>query len=221
MSPNAALLVIIATGSAFNILRSTVLPDRWHLLFNATLGLLAFGVGRLAGLGTEELGVGPGTYRRGLRFGSIAFVAISALVLAGGLAGIVTDDGAGIATRPMLIRVLVVIPLGTVLGEELLFRGALHGVLIRRFGINSALVMGSVLFGLWHVFPASRGGSVSAGEVSVTLWPGLLAIFGATCLAGLGFLWLRARSNSLVAPIMAHLATNSVTFFVAWLVARR
>lgn len=43
--------------------------------------------------------------------------------------------------------------------------------------------------------------------------------FLATTAAGVGFEWLRRRSGSLAAPALAHLATNSVTFAVAWAAA--
>jgi membrane protease YdiL (CAAX protease family) len=39
----------------------------------------------------------------------------------------------------------------------------------------------------------------------------------ATFLAGLVFSWLRLRSGSLVAPVMAHVATNGVALVAAWL----
>ena len=65
--------------------------------------------------------------------------------------------------------------------------------------------------------------------VSYRLWVGVLerrglgqeAIAKGTVrrglfLAGLGFAWLRVRSDSLVAPMLAHWATNSLAFVVAW-----
>jgi membrane protease YdiL (CAAX protease family) len=36
----------------------------------------------------------------------------------------------------------------------------------------------------------------------------------------LGFAWLRLRSRSLVAPVLAHIATNGVALVVAWFVLR-
>jgi membrane protease YdiL (CAAX protease family) len=42
----------------------------------------------------------------------------------------------------------------------------------------------------------------------------------ATFVAGLVFSWLRLRSGSLVAPVLAHLGTNAITFVVAWAVTR-
>ena len=48
--------------------------------------------------------------------------------------------------------------------------------------------------------------------------PGHKAAFVATTVAGVGFAWRRIRSGSLVAPIMAHVATNSVSLVAAWMV---
>ena len=45
------------------------------------------------------------------------------------------------------------IPLGTALGEELIFRGALFGLLRRRHSTFTAVTVSSLLFGLWHVLP--------------------------------------------------------------------
>jgi membrane protease YdiL (CAAX protease family) len=37
-----------------------------------------------------------------------------------------------------------------------------------------------------------------------------------TFLAGLVFSWLRLRSRSLIAPVMAHVATDGLALAVAW-----
>jgi membrane protease YdiL (CAAX protease family) len=49
----------------------------------------------------------------------------------------------------------------------------------------------------------------------------VLVVVGAvtiTFLAGLVFCWLRLRSRSLIAPIVAHMATNGLALAVAWFV---
>jgi membrane protease YdiL (CAAX protease family) len=48
----------------------------------------------------------------------------------------------------------------------------------------------------------------------------VLGAMVSTFLAGLVFAWLRMRSGSVVAPMIAHLSTNGVAFTVAWVVAR-
>ncbi len=39
-----------------------------------------------------------------------------------------------------------------------------------------------------------------------------------TFLAGLGFVWLRLRARSLLAPILAHAALNSGAYLAGWLI---
>jgi len=50
-----------------------------------------------------------------------------------------------------------------------------------------------------------------AGRVLLVL--GSIAV---TFVAGLVFCWLRLRSRSLIAPVMAHVATNGLALTVAW-----
>jgi len=44
----------------------------------------------------------------------------------------------------------------------------------------------------------------------------VLGSVAVTFVAGLVFCWLRLRSRSLIAPIMAHVATNGLALTVAW-----
>lgn len=50
-----------------------------------------------------------------------------------------------------VIASMVIIPLQTVIPEELAFRGVLHGALNRAWGFRGVALAGSLLFGLWHV----------------------------------------------------------------------
>jgi membrane protease YdiL (CAAX protease family) len=106
------------------------------------------------------------------------------------------------------------IPLGTALGEEILFRGALLGLLLQRHAVGKAVAVSSCVFGLWHVVPTLQ--SLHAG---VDLLPGggavrvALIVAGAvtvTTAAGCVFAWLRLRGSSVVAPFLAHASINSL-----------
>ena len=44
----------------------------------------------------------------------------------------------------------------------------------------------------------------------------MLGAVAATFAAGLAFAWLRLRSRSLLAPVLAHAATNGLGLAVAW-----
>jgi membrane protease YdiL (CAAX protease family) len=120
-------------------------------------------------------------------------------------------------------QVVVRIPLGTVVLEEVAFRGVLLGLITRRAGLRAGVVWSSALFGLWHVLPSM--GLDGVNPVADGVFDGstgaVLAVVAAvvgTGLAGLVFTFLRLRSGSLVAPMLLHTATNSASFAVAWLV---
>ncbi|HJX42544.1 MAG TPA: CPBP family intramembrane glutamic endopeptidase, partial [Geodermatophilus sp.] len=120
-------------------------------------------------------------------------------------------DGGEIASR-----VLVGIPLGTVLWEEVAFRGVLLAALLRVTSSRAAVATSAAVFGIWHVRPTI--GAVTANDLpggpvlqaaAVTL--GCLA----TGVAGVLFVWLRQRSGSLLAPVLLHLATNDLGVLAA------
>lgn len=209
MRAPTALSVLVAGLTTAIIARSTVVPSGWHFAFNVGIGVFAVGVARLAGLDADDLGLARRHVRAGLRWGGLAFLAVTLAVASAVPFGLLDDDRTTIDVGEMLLRVLVIIPIGTVLMEELVFRGALHGLLERVTGTRASMAVGAVLFGLWHLPPIADDG---IGTMAVTLV--------ATTTAGVGFIWLRRRSGSLLAPILAHLGTNSSTFALSWAASR-
>ena len=108
-------------------------------------------------------------------------------------------------------NVLVRIPLGTVLWEEVAFRGVLLAALARVVPLRTAVAVSAVVFGVWHIRPTLSAlaiNDLAAGPVSV----GLAVLLGClgTAVAGVLMSWLRLRSGSLLAPALLHLATNSL-----------
>ena len=142
----------------------------------------------------------------------------AALVAAGCAAGVTLP-----ATRPLFAdarldgtsgravahQVLVRIPVGTVLWEEVAFRGVLHATLARTLAPTRATTASSFLFGIWHVRPtleAVVANRPAAGPVG--RGAAVLAGCAGTAVAGALFTGLRERSGSLVAPVLLHLSTN-------------
>ena len=100
------------------------------------------------------------------------------------------------------------------IGEEIFFRGLLHGALQQRFGARPAVVSEAGLFGLVHVchhglWLAASGWAFR--PVSGGLW--MLLMFG----TALVFSALRQRSGSLGPAIVAHATFNATmnTFIFA------
>ncbi len=92
--------------------------------------------------------------------------------------------------------------LKSVLFEELLFRGVLFYLLIRRWGIK-ALWVSAAAFGIYHWFTFE----VFNNPVN------MLVIFLITGLAGLVYGWAYMKTGSLYTPIAIHLGWNLVGSF--------
>jgi membrane protease YdiL (CAAX protease family) len=182
---------------------------------------------RCNGLGWAELGLGREHWRSGIAYAVAAIAVVVSAITVGALLPV---------TRPMfmnnhyatisgaVVASLIIIPLQTVIPEELAFRGVLHGALNRAWGFRGVAVAGSALFGLWHV-ATSLG--LTRGNVGFTrlfgggvvgMLAGVMLAVLATGTAGLVFSWLRRRSGSLIAPIALHWSLNGVGALAAALV---
>ena len=174
-----------------------------HLAIGLVVVVLLAGIARRARLTRDELGLAH--WRRGLAWGLVAAATIAVGYAIAAPRIEATQQGWPAAVT----AALVTIPLGTVLPEELAFRGVLLALLRRRAGTRAATVTSSVLFGLWHVPPALGGGAANellgadpAIRVAVTVL--------VTAVAGLVLCGLRLRAGSLLAPVLAHWAANGL-----------
>lgn len=77
--------------------------------------------------------------------------------------------------------------------EEMVFRGYIYTLLERLWGMRPAILISGILFGFIHFSQ---------------LYPGYFQIF-LLCLVGLTFSWIRARTGTLLASILAHLGYNA------------
>lgn len=224
-----AWLAVLVIGPVVNVLNNRVIPG-WYVLTGLTGTGLLLAVARLAGLGWGELGLARRTWMVGARWALAVIAVVATVYLAAAVLpltqGLFEDD----RVRPqslgaLMFAVLVRIPLGTVVLEEVLFRGVLLGLGARTLGWWRSAVVSSLLFGFWHILPAEGAAHSSPGVVAVAEAGGafgdLLAVAAAvlaTGLSGMVFCWLRIQSGSLLAPMGLHLATNSVGYLAAYFV---
>jgi len=218
-----AIAVVVAVLVFVNVIDFRVAHAPLVLGPVGAVGLLA--IARWARLSWQELGLGRGTWRRGLIWAAGA-IGVVALVFAVGAALPATRDAFRDARYQLdwehaLLTAFLLIPLGTVLFEEVAFRGVLWGLLRRGHGTLMATVVSSVLFGLWHVLPSlslatdnrAVGSTVGKGTSAQAI--AVLATVLFTGLAGVVFCELRRRSGSLLASIGLHWATNGLGVLAA------
>jgi len=199
-------------------------PDAvWTTVMTAAMVLVAWS----SGATLEDLGLRRADAGRGLRYGAAAFGAMLAVLsLAAALpatSGFLHDERGRITAAQLVHELLVSVVLLTAIPEEFAFRGVLLGSGAALWGPRRGALVVSALFGLWHVQPtlATMGDNPAIGGATASPGGRLLVVAGAvgvTFVAGLLFAWLRLRSRSLLAPVLAHVATNGLGLAVAWVV---
>lgn len=229
MTAKATFWATAAVLAAFNLARALGafgrLGDTVGLV--AAVGLVGFAL--RSGRSVEGLGLGRDRVRAGLVWGALAFALVLAVLVVAAVvpatSGFLDDDRARISLPSLLFELGVSILLLTVVPEELAFRGVLLGSGIEAWGRRAGVLASSALFGLWHVAPtlATAGDNAELADATSSGFGRAGVVAGAVALtfvAGSAFSWLRLRSGSVVAPMLAHLATNGLALTVAWVVLR-
>ncbi len=223
LSLTAAEWALVGTAIAFNAEYNAFPRSPLRVPLGLIAGTASTMFACRAGISLEDQGLDPRCGRQGVVVGFAAAVPIAALSMAG-LASARTRafyEGpafASISPGRTAYEVLLRIPFATALPEELIFRGALPGMLGRRHGPVRATLISSLLFGLWHVAPALRQSGGDGMSLPSTKHRALHAWASVVVTAGSGVLlgWLRLRSASVVAPWIAHTAANSSAYLAGW-----
>lgn len=175
------------------------------------------GIAGVAGVSWAELGLGRGQLGSGVRTGVVAGGCAAVVVFAGvalpATRGFFADERAAQATAGGLAAEVARITFAAVPPEELAYRSALLGLRLGNGPQAGAVAWSSVLFGLSHIQPTLSTMSQTALGEHLAHRPLRQAAFvagnvTATSAAGAVFAWLRLRSGSVLAPLLAHAALN-------------
>jgi uncharacterized protein len=201
-----------------------LIGDTAYVARNVLLTLVLLLVAWRLGLRPRALGLSTDTARSGLAAGIASFVLVALVLLVavaladhvGFVRALLGDRRADLATGSLALAALVRIPVGTVLFEEFLFRGLGLALLLEKLRPIAAVLVNSAVFGLWHVAPTIVG--LRLNDIDPVSIAGIGGIVGAvlvTFLAGVVFAWLRLSTGSLLAPVLAHWATNALGLLAA------
>ncbi len=220
-----AAVVLALYNNLVNLLPQH-LHDQVYVPLNLVAGLLLVAWARRCGASWTGMGFSPAKVGSALRWGLGVGVLLPsplflALVLPTAVGSLGEARELDSATWPGLAyQTLVRIPLGTALFEEVAFRGVLYGLWARRSSPSRALVVSSVVFGIWHVtatLELLQGSDIFSSGLLV---PAVLGGVFATFLGGLLFGWLRQRCGSVYAPVLAHWLINALAAVAAFLAVR-
>ncbi len=204
---------------AYNVILS-LLPNRVQTIVYVPLNLVATGfllfwAQRGAGLSLEELGFGGKTMLTSALWGALVGLVVGGLAFAVMILFEpqfllrVPAEFHSSGVLDLLYRVGVRIPLGTVVLEEIAFRGVLFQLFLRVSRTNQAVALQSLVFALWHVGLLLRGLSVSTPTVSSMLLT-FLGVTTGTFLGGALLGLLRTQTSSLVGSMVTHWVINAL-----------
>lgn len=211
------VVAVIALLVGLNLVAHFSPLSMWFFTIPVGVGII-LAVGKAMGHTWADIGLSRRTVKKGLKYGGIAAGIVLLAVIAGVLLPHTREfflDESYSSARTALLAAFVLIPIQTVLPEELAFRGILHSSLQKLGGLRAVLIGGSLLFGLWHVasslnLTAGNAGLTSMlGSGTLAQWVGVGLAVIATSFAGAAFTWLRHRTNSVLAPIGLHWAFNA------------
>jgi uncharacterized protein len=213
----AALVVLLAL---YNNVLNLIPHDTFYVPLNFGVAVLLVLAARRAGLGLNEIGLGRDGIGPGLRWGglTVLVIALGLLVVFAVpfLRPLLDDQRAAMSGGMVAYHVLVRIPLGTVVLEEVAFRGVLLAAWERVSGWRVAVVGSCVVFGLWHIVPALELVRINELASTVAGQAGLVAIaVVATGVGGGVLVAFRVWTKGLWGPAVVHAGANSLALLVA------
>lgn len=211
-----------------NVASNEVVPKPAYVPLAVASSVVALAFARVVdGLGWEALGFGRRHLAKGLRWGAavagVVFVVLAVGALVPATRELYEDRRVlSMSAREAAHAAFVRVPLGTVLLEEVVFRGVLPAMFALRMSRWRAIGAAALLFGLWHVLPSLDMGTVNpvAEDAVGSVPPAVVAAVSvvSTAAVGVWFSFLRERTGSLAAPMIAHWSSNALGYLFAYAV---
>jgi membrane protease YdiL (CAAX protease family) len=234
LAPEARVLalalaaVLVAWGNAASVVlgSSAALPGGSGAYAAAGLALAAASLlaARAMGLDASALAL-RGRHVRGAAIGAAlgVGVAVAGVVALRSVAPLVVGGAVEYAPlahvdAPDLARhVVLLLPLGVILPEEIAFRGVLLGALARMADRRAAIAGASAAFALWHVsVVVTTVGQTTLAPSSLWSALGIVAALVVVGAGGAVFATLRLATGSLATAVAAHWAFDAAVLIGLW-----
>lgn len=208
-----ALLLVLLIVCNFAFVRSDGwLRWGWQALSFGGL----FAVYKIAGLSLNDIGLSRARLGSGLKYAivSIALITVVFLLIYFLKQSVFRDPRYDQSINAAFVSALFILPVQTVLFEELAFRGIMPTLIKGQGGsLIVTVLVSALLFGLWHIASAPKGELLGNQHISNLAIISL--IFLATSVGGAVLYLLRYKSGSLVAPIAVHWFVNGLAIVLS------
>lgn len=225
------LVAVIVALVVINIVNNRLAPQAHYLLWSFGGAAILVAIGLLDGASFTDLGLSWRYWLPGLAWAAICIGLVTAVYVIGSLfrrtrQAFHDERMRGLTGSGLAFQALIEVPFGTVLFEEIAFRSVLFAMLARRYGVVWAVVISSLLFGLWHVLPSIGTheqnpalGKVAGSGLRGNIVAVVLSVV-TTAVSGVLFAGLRLVSGSVFGPMGLHWATNGLGYAFSWSLIR-
>lgn len=210
----AAAVAVVSLGM-WNVVSNRLLPASRYVPANLLAAVGSYTLARLVGVDNSGLGMRSADIPRGARWGGVGAVMVGTGAFVSSRMPMTRHlfDDARAQPHDIYYQVLVRIPLGTVLLEEVAFRGVVPALFSERRTLPSTPA--AALFGLWRVLPTLDTMTINNVTTRRARIAGVVGAVAVTAVAGWALDRLRLRSRSLLAPVMVHWSANAVAYALA------
>jgi len=219
MGPYLDVVIFLVIISVYSLVITHFIPKRYYSVSNILIALGSIAYGLVFGLSLRDMAMGLHAAGKSLVIvaGILLLIAIvlSLAYLIPPLKNLMSDGPSKRGSKnEALHELLVRVPFGTALSEEIIFRGVLLGMLLHDVSRFQAIIASALAFGLWHVIPTLQ--TVRANDAFKDLIGdkkrhhtlSILVTVLVTGMAGIVFAWLRLFADNLIAPWLVHTFIN-------------
>jgi membrane protease YdiL (CAAX protease family) len=210
MDSRLTLFLLLGAILLYGYLYPRIAGRRFYTLFNLGFALFSVGLVKISGASWSQLGFSFSLSSLAIALGVLLIVITAELVF-------FKKNHLEITTvnlRELIVR----IPFGTALAEEMVFRGSLIGVLLLSYSRLWTLLISSAIFGIWHLLPGTSETWAQQNLIykNTPKWLARLSSDSITVLVtsvgGLFFGWLRLASGGILLPWVFHSGINIVSW---------
>lgn len=224
-------IIFITLVALYSIFITHIVPKKYYSFSNILIAFGAIIYALSIGLTVTQLGLSVVQLKNGILFGVLLSLPIIVIIMA------LTSQknlrkhfsaapGKNYNVRVFSYEFFFRIPFGTAFSEEVIFRSVLLAILISNHSNQTAVIISSLVFGLWHIFPTLHTAKSHDPLIEMmdnTRRRNTIAVVTsvlATTAAGIIFALITIKAGSFTASWLVHCTINGFTtlagYFIVW-----